>query len=290
LATIIVVPCYNEENRLHLASFRKFVRQSRSLQFLFVNDGSTDSTAAILDEFVAENRRDFCVHHLSRNSGKAEAVRQGMLLGLSRQPSKIGYWDADLATPLDAINRFSEVLDCRPETELVVGTRMPLLGHDIRRTVIRKTLGRCFATLASLMLGVPIYDTQCGAKLFRVTGNTRIFFDRPFVTKWIFDVELLARMKHACGSRQGIIRLLYEFPLEDWEDVAGSKLRARHFVFAIAEMSNIYWRYLRPGAPRYSIPYRTVGDRTPEQDDFVPGSSIVPIRGDQVEPPTRKAA
>jgi hypothetical protein len=227
---------------------------------------------------------------MEKNVGKAEAVRQGMLHGLKSRPTKIGFWDADLATPLTAIDQFAEVIDAKPTVELVVGARISLLGHDIRRSPVRQFIGRTFARLASLMLGVPIYDTQCGAKMFRVTGRTRLFFERRFLAKWIFDVELLARMMHASGSRHGLCRLLYELPLDEWEDVAGSKLRPRHFLLAIVEMAQIYWRYLRPWAPRFLNSYRLLQVETSYRDEYLSEPLNIPDPGEQIEQPRRKAA
>ena len=74
-----------------------------NVRFLFVNDGSTDDTAILLRDFSASTRNVY-VLDMHRNAGKAEAVRAGMIHGLlDSDISFIGYWDADLATPLEAI-------------------------------------------------------------------------------------------------------------------------------------------------------------------------------------------
>jgi glycosyltransferase involved in cell wall biosynthesis len=250
LRSVIVVPCYNEAARLDVRAFEQFAARSTSVDFLFVNDGSRDATLDLLDEMHARNPRRFAVLDLKANGGKAEAVRQGMLATIESPPDLVGFWDADLATPLDEIPAFATVLERHPQVDLVVGCRMPLLGRKIERKPIRRLLGRIFANVASRALGMPIYDTQCGAKLFRVTPLLRSVLEQPFGTRWIFDVELLARMKVA--RRQHDLSPLaistWEQPLDAWRDVAGSKLKQGDFAKAILEMSGIYWRYLRPGA------------------------------------------
>jgi hypothetical protein len=103
-----------------------------------------------------------------------------------------------------------------------------------------------FATAASLVLGLPIYDTQCGAKLFRVLPGTRDLFIEPFLTRWLFDVEIIARLIRS--RRQTTLPqpadIIYEFPLSEWRDVKGSKVRPKDFVTAFIELATIYRRYL----------------------------------------------
>jgi glycosyltransferase involved in cell wall biosynthesis len=250
LRSVIVVPCYNESARLDAGAFERFAARTPEVDFLFVNDGSRDATLELLESLQARNPRRFAVLDLKLNGGKAEAVRQGLRMSLESPPDLVGFWDADLATPLDEIPAFAAVLERRPEVDLVVGCRMPLLGRTIERQPLRRLLGRVFANVASCALRIPIYDTQCGAKLFRTTPVLRSVLDEPFCTRWIFDVELLARIKSA--RRQNALPSLaassWEQPLDTWRDVAGSKLKKGDFVKAILEMSRIYWRYLRPGA------------------------------------------
>lgn len=252
--TIVVVPCYDEAKRLNLRAIQDFGRRTESVELLFVNDGSRDETLELLEHLNAANPRRFSFLHLARNGGKAEAVRQGILLAVRSGADYVGFWDADLATPLSDIEPFCRVLDAHPEVDAVLGARLPLLGHQIERRAVRRMLGRLFAGVASLVLGLRIRDTQCGAKLFRARAIGPLFGER-FLANWIFDVEILARMKLArrAAGQSPLGEALYEFPLDRWRDVAGSRVKPRDFVKAIVEMARLYWTYLRPGAA-YAAP------------------------------------
>ncbi|QDT29035.1 Poly-beta-1,6-N-acetyl-D-glucosamine synthase [Gimesia panareensis] len=253
-SAIIVIPCYNEEKRLEVLQFRKYVLQNPQHSFLFVNDGSSDRTALILDDLKDSNPDRFDVLHLTHNQGKAEAVRQGMQQALHAGVDFAGFWDADLATPLEMIPQFAAQLEQMPERSMVLGARVKLLGRQIERQQLRHYLGRIFATAASIVLQLPIYDTQCGAKLFRVNRENQCLFSTRFLTNWIFDVELLARARQLerffdCPRLEDTV---YELPLTCWKDVAGSKVKPHDFVKAFFELCSIYWRYLRPSL---KLPY-----------------------------------
>lgn len=248
----IVVPCYNEEKRLDRARFREFTSSPHSIAFLLVNDGSTDRTLQLLESLKISDPTKFSVLNLHKNCGKAEAVRQGFLSAIESQPDYVGFWDADLATPLDAIDDFVDLAECRPQLELVLGSRVKLLGRRIERRRNRHYLGRLFATAVSLVLALEVYDTQCGAKLFRVTPSLQSFFEQPFYSRWIFDVEILARL---IQERRGQPlpqpeQIIYELPLKVWRDIPGSKLKSRDFVRAAWELYQIRQRYFRGREPK----------------------------------------
>jgi dolichyl-phosphate beta-glucosyltransferase len=243
----IVVPCFNEEKRLDVASFRDFSDRSHSITFLCVDDGSTDETLRLLQILQASDPNKFSVLSLPQNQGKAEAVRRGVLTAIESQPDYVGYWDADLATPLRAIPKFVDLAESRPHLELIIGSRVKLLGRKIERRRSRHYLGRVFATAVSTILGLDVYDTQCGAKLFRVTPVIGAVFEQPFLSRWIFDVEILARLIKA---RRGAElpqpeEVIYEFPLTEWRDIPGSKLGYGDFVRAAWELYRIRSFYFK---------------------------------------------
>jgi dolichyl-phosphate beta-glucosyltransferase len=184
---------------------------------------------------------------LQPNRGKAEAVRVGMLRALDKGAEFVGYWDADLSTSLSEIPRFEAVLRELPQIEIVFGARVQLLGRQIVRSSARHYLGRVFATLVSTTLKLAVYDTQCGAKLFRSSERTRALFAEPFISNWSFDVEIVARAIQAHRAAQGPAPSdsIYELPLESWRDVPGSKVRPIDFAKGVVETLRIYARYLR---------------------------------------------
>jgi glycosyltransferase involved in cell wall biosynthesis len=221
------------------------------LSLLFVDDGSGDRTGEILAGLAARSARRVQLLSLAINSGKGEAVRRGVIAALDEAPAWIGYWDADLAAPLDALSDFATIAG-RPRVEVIVGSRVKLLGRDIIREAHRHYFGRVFATAASLVLGVPMYDTQCGAKLFRVTADTRALFAEPFVSRWVFDVELLDRyLALACGdpgrgAASDRVRVaedrIYELALRAWHHKPGSKLHFSDPARAAVDLWRIYRR------------------------------------------------
>jgi dolichyl-phosphate beta-glucosyltransferase len=266
---IVVVPCFNEAKRLNPQAFGDFLERTPDVTLLFVDDGSTDDTPLVLEQLRQQNLRQVSTMRLTLNVGKAETVRQGFQAALERRPSMVGYWDADLATPLDAISRFREVLRARPELVLVMGSRVALMGRHIRRSAVRHFMGRVFATAASLIVDLPVYDTQCGAKLFRVTPATSALFNEPFHSRWFFDVEILARMVVASRHDGGALarNIIYEYPLDEWHDVPGSRLRIMDYLTAGVDLAAICWRYrLHPAAANVYTPYTA----SPPESSIVP--------------------
>ena len=209
------------------------------LDYLFVNDGSTDGTARVLEALHNEDPSRFGVLTLEKNSGKAEAVRRGMLAAIERSPDLAAFWDADLATPLNELPLFVDIFRTRPEIEMVFASRVRLLGRNVRRKPVRHYIGRFGSTLISQSLGVQMYDTQCGAKMYRVNNGLREIFSKPFVSKWIFDAEIIARFLKQRG-RGAAVPAMYELPIREWRDVHGSKVKSRDFVRAFTDLWKIH--------------------------------------------------
>jgi len=250
---VVVVPSYNEAERLDRDAFLGFLERVEGIDLLFVNDGSRDATLPLLHAMRDAAPSRIGVLDLKINGGKAEAVRAGLLAALRRErrPEAIGFWDADLATPLEAIPEFAAILRDRPEIEMVFGSRVNLLGRQVRRHILRHWIGRIFATLASQTLRLAIYDTQCGAKMLRATDEVASMLEKPFRSRWIFDVELLARLvrQRRGTDRPQPERVIVELPLHRWIDRKGSKLRWHDFLTVGGDLFGIWWRELR-GVPK----------------------------------------
>jgi dolichyl-phosphate beta-glucosyltransferase len=244
MLVVIVVPCYNEARRLDTQAFSAFTHERYRVRFLFVDDGSTDETWNVLESLSALDRERFLIRRLPRNVGKGEAVRQGLLQAFQVNPDYVGYWDADLATPLNAISALCDVLNTSSELEMIWGARVRLLGRRVERSLLRHYPGRLFATMASLVLRLPIYDTQCGAKVFRASPVVYSLLTEKFITRWLFDIEILERLiQSRAGSGLSIGRRVHEFPLNEWRDIVGSKVKAQDFAKAFVGLFHIYWHY-----------------------------------------------
>ncbi len=238
---VVVVPCYNEAARLQPLRFSEFLAQDEQVDFLLVNDGSTDATLSVLETLRQKHPDRIRVLDKQPNGGKAEAVRAGMLAAIVDEGVAVtGFWDADLATPLNVIPQLLTKLIEDPGRQMIFGSRVRLLGHAIHRRPLRHYLGRCFATAVSIILALPIYDTQCGAKLFRVTPEFKSILASPFQSRWIFDVEIIARFMAIHNKDASFAdRAIYENPLPRWEDVAGSKVGPLDFFTAFYELMRI---------------------------------------------------
>lgn len=245
MQTIIIIPCFNEGQRLPVETFNEFLCKQHLIKFIFVDDGSTDNTYQILKSLNNTFPQYTDILKLQKNSGKAEAVRLGMLLALSKKPDLVGFWDADLSTPLTEIFRYISVFSSHPKIKWVFGSRVKLLGRQIERSELRHYIGRIFATSVSIMLKLPIYDSQCGAKIFRTGSELETIICEKFESKWFFDVELIARLTKYLQNTDKCTphTVIYEIPLNTWVEVKGSKLKIKDFFWAIIDLFKI-WKFM----------------------------------------------
>jgi dolichyl-phosphate beta-glucosyltransferase len=230
---ILVVPCFNEEKRLSPDEFISSLSLDPNLHWLFVDDGSRDGTELIIKQMIDKQPQRILFHKLIKNSGKGEAVRQGLLKAIESQSTLTGYFDADLATPMTEVFRLLKIFRQRNSQKVLFGARVFLLGRNIDRKRWRFWLGRCFALVASQMLKLKVYDTQCGAKLITNFPELKSCLENPFDSSWLFDVELIQRL-----LKKGKLTVsdFFEEPLLQWTDVGGSKVKARAFLIALKDL------------------------------------------------------
>lgn len=235
-----VIPCYNEEDRLPVSKYLSFIKHFPDTKICFVNDGSTDNTHLLLLEIKSQNEDNVHIISYANNIGKAEAIRRGILYCNSKlNHSYIAYIDADLSTPLYELVRLSEYIN--EEIEFIFGSRIMIIGTKIERKFSRHLIGRIIATFISTILGIAVYDTQCGCKLFTRELSVQLF-EEPFTSKWLFDVELFARKINLYGREQALKKML-EIPLLEWINKEDSKVSLTYFFRLWIDLLLINIRY-----------------------------------------------
>ena len=237
----VVIPCYNEEERLLSEEFKKFVHSNLGYHLCFVNDGSKDNTLSVLQELSKGNEHRISVYNCEKNGGKAEAVRLGMLhLAKDNQFNYIGFLDADLSTNFDDFDELVKTIS-NSKYKIVSGSRINRMGADIAKESARKIISQGINLIIRKTLGMDFKDTQCGAKIMHkeIVEKT---FQKKFLTKWLFDVEIFMRMKKIYGKQEAI-NLICEKPLNRWVHMDGSKLSFKDSFKIIGQIGQIAVHY-----------------------------------------------
>jgi dolichyl-phosphate beta-glucosyltransferase len=185
----VVIPAYNEEERLPLTLKKVYdylSKQSMSFEMIVVDDGSSDRTAAIAEQFFA-SRGEGRVIKNDINHGKGFSVRRGVL---QSQGQYILFSDADLSTPIEEIEKLSQrIADGR--CDIAIASRAQR-ESDVRiaQAWYRKLMGQIFNIFVQLVAVPGIRDTQCGFKYFRRVAALHSFSQQR-LTGFGFDVEIL---------------------------------------------------------------------------------------------------
>jgi glycosyltransferase involved in cell wall biosynthesis len=233
----LVIPCFNEEQRLVLSEVTKCVEVLKCAVVL-VDDGSTDGTLNTLNNLSLKFPKAIHVLHLSQNVGKGEAVRAGFNYAFERGATQVLFCDADFAVGPQDLLRLCNTLEEYADCKAVIGSRIAMVGSNIQRSMFRHYSGRVFATLVSVMLGKQIYDTQCGAKVFKADDAVLRVFSQPFLSRWAFDVEIIGRLLRLEQSNTDS-KLILELPLLNWLEVEGSKLNLVSQLRTVLELFKI---------------------------------------------------
>ena len=237
----VVIPCYNEEERLLSNEFKDFAHKNLGYHLCFVNDGSTDNTLAVLEKLKEENPQNISIYNCKQNGGKAEAVRQGILhLVKDAQLDYIGFLDADLSTDFRDFDDLVKTIESS-DFKIVSGSRISRMGADITKESARKIISMTINLIIQTILGMPFKDTQCGAKVMDREIASKMF-NKKFVTKWLFDVELFMRMKKYFGKTE-VKKMICEQPLKRWIHADGSKLSIKDSVKIVGQLAQIAIHY-----------------------------------------------
>ena len=237
----VVIPCYNEEDRLSSSIFQDFTHKNLGYHLCFVNDGSTDNTLKVLEELRKGNEDTISIYNCEKNGGKAEAVRQG-ILHLSKDPqlNYIGYLDADLSTDFRDFDDLVQTME-NSDFKIVSGSRISRMGANITKESARKIISMTINLIIRTILGMPFKDTQCGAKIMD-KEIAQLVFNKKFITRWLFDVEIFMRMRKHYGKDK-VQSLICEQPLKRWIHADGSKLSMKDSVKIIGQGAKIAMHY-----------------------------------------------
>ena len=188
----IVVPCYNEEQRLPrtIEQVERYLDDKNlDYELILVDDGSTDGTRLIMDA-AAERNQFVRLEALPQNRGKGRALAEGVA---SARGSEILVTDADLSTPIEELEKLQAQLD--QGAGVAIGSRALRASRvEVSQPVYRVLMGKVFNLLVQAVLLPGIWDTQCGFKLFRA-DVAHDAFGRLTTDGFGYDPEVLYRAK-----------------------------------------------------------------------------------------------
>ena len=220
----IVLPIYNERNRLTIQLFTEMVTGIPTNVFIqVVDDGSTDGFGIELAETL-NDVSNISIIRTNINIGKAAALVLGFKNIITNQVGVkyLGFLDADFSAPMEDILNLFELADSF-DIDILCGTRIPMDGNIIETSLIRRYAGITFTKISSRILGLHLQDSQCGCKVFKNSAIFRNMLEVPPVNQWLFDLQAILLMKNYSKDI-----VLQEKPLNTWIHKKGSKIKISH--------------------------------------------------------------
>jgi len=232
----VVIPVFNEHSR----SSGQYLESLTDIDWdmILVNDGSTDQSLEMLRKLESAHS-NVKVLNLPQNQGKAEAIRAGFnnLLSSHSNYDYIGFLDADGAISKLDSRRIIHLVNLKIGVEgfdCIWTSRVGLSGRNIQRTMFRFYVSRLIRTIIGIRHRHLPYDTQSGFKVFKFSEELKLTLDKKFETKWFPDVELLLRL-----GTSGRNYLIWEEPLNLWQEIGQSSLRFSKFPLILVEIVRV---------------------------------------------------
>jgi dolichyl-phosphate beta-glucosyltransferase len=198
----VIIPAYNEEERLPQTLRQVYDYLSTrliSFEIIVVDDGSTDRTAAIAEQFF-EGRQEGTIIKNCRNRGKGFSVRRGVL---QAEGQYILFSDADLSTPIAELEKLLQHI-AEGDCDIVIASRAHRKSEiRVPQAWYRKIMGQIFNIFVQLVVVPGIKDTQCGFKCFK-RGAALHLFSQQRLTGFGFDVEILYTARKASYGIQEV--------------------------------------------------------------------------------------
>lgn len=184
----VVIPVYNEQNRIHLAidALNSYFppKGIKIEKVIFANDGSDDKTLYILKNVKTQYPTEIMTYN--KNRGRGFVVKMGMK---NITTDYAMYLDSDMSIPLDNLKEFA--VEMKKGTDLIAGSkkiRGTVCTH--KRSLLREIVGFGHSAIFSAVLGIWMFDFQGGFKIFskRVVENV---FPKLRMERWGMDAEVI---------------------------------------------------------------------------------------------------